>query len=212
MILFDCEQGTDKWKELRLAKITGIRLKDALVTKKNDDPALIYTLISEQMCGEIAEDFQSYAMKKGSELEPVAREFYANKTNQVVETFGFAAHDKYDWIGFSPDGFINEEKKLSYATYQKGLEIKCPNSNTHVRYLIENKVPDCYWHQMLMSFIVNEKQESHDFISFDPLNKYKPMFVKTTYKEDLEKDIAEALDKLLHFRSKWLTIYNKIIF
>src|ERR1017187_5081082 len=129
MILFDCEQGSDLWKELRLAKITGTRLKDALVTKKGDNiPALIYTLISEQMCGEIAEDFQSWAMKKGSELEPVARAYYENETNQIVKTFGFATHDKYDWLGFSPDGFIDSFENIT-PIYTKGIEIKAPNSN-----------------------------------------------------------------------------------
>ena len=212
MKTYDFDQGSDEWRQIRLGKVTGSRLSDIYTKSKSggkgtEGDSLIYTLIAEEVSQDISDTYQSFAMKKGTELEPFARIAYVEKYNIEVKQVGFCQHDKYDWLGFSPDGFVMDNDR-----HAKCLEIKCPNTNTHVRYLTENVVPKDYWHQVLSSFFINPDQESCDFVSFCPLFTAKPLFIKTVYRDEwLEKELKETEIALLKFREKWQAIYENII-
>ncbi|VFQ83614.1 unnamed protein product [Cuscuta campestris] len=65
------------------------------------------------------------AMEWGSLMEEVAIEQYKSITRREVSSLGFALHsdDKYDWIGASPDGLLQEEGGGGGGGI---LEVKCP--------------------------------------------------------------------------------------
>ena len=61
-------------------------------------------------------------------------------------------------IGASPDGLVNKDGLL---------EIKCPNSATHLETLISGKVPRQYIAQVQGQLLITERNWA-DFVSYDP--------------------------------------------
>lgn len=110
--------------------------------------ALICAKLGE-MSGEEIPDFDTFATKRGIELEPQARAAYEEMTGCTVTEVGLILNDsayQYEaaglrlWHGFgcSPDGLIYEpDGRLSH-----GLEIKCHLPHIHVQHLFANKLPD----------------------------------------------------------------------
>lgn len=82
--------------------------------------------------------FQSIDMEIGSVLEKEALPFYELLHGVKVQRVGLVLTDDKRF-GASPDGLLVSEC---------GLECKCPRADTHVRYLLENKVPDDYLAQV----------------------------------------------------------------
>jgi len=195
------EQGTREWLEARKGKITGTRLKDVL---KTDNLPAIYEMIAELGSDEIEETFVNKAMQRGKDCEPIAISLYQHMTGVVIDSVGFCISDKYKYLGLSPDGFTKDRIGA--------IEIKSPNTSTHVKYIIGDKIPSEYMPQVITYFIVNEDLEWLDFISFDDRYKPCPMFIKRiTYKE-IEDEVAVAEEKLKKFIAKFEKYYEKINF
>lgn len=205
MIVHKIEQRTPEWDALRLGKITGTRLAQVF---KSDNLSLIDELIAEQITGQSEPCYVNAAMQWGIDHEEAAKQLYMERTGIEIVNIGFISHSKYrDWLGMSPDGLgIGLEPAHS-------IEIKCPSSKKHIQYIRQNQVPNDYKYQVMDSFLINENQETHDFISFDPRVTAKPLFIfRTNRDEQLKKELIETEAALLRFREKWLNIYESIIF
>lgn len=204
MIIYDFEQRTPEWFEIRRGKITGTRLAQVF---KSDNMSLLDELIAEMVSEELPDNYQNAAMLRGSEMEPYAREHYELKNDVVVAQMGFIQSDKYPWLGMSPDGLVMSEGK-----YKHGLEIKCPDTKTHVRYLRQNQIPNEYKYQVYSPFLINEDMESHDFVSFDPRFVAKPMFTKTIFREDIKDELYKTECEAVKFWAKVMDYYEKVTF
>jgi hypothetical protein len=192
MIEVHIEQGSKDWLNLRLGRITGTRLKEVF---KSDNLSLIDELIAEVEVGEVEESFTNSAMQRGKDLEPIAKSIYNQVKNIELEDVGFCINEKYkDNLGLSPDAFTKDRLGA--------VEIKCPNTKTHVKYIRMNVIPREYIYQVYMYFIVNEKLEWLDFVSFDDRFKIRPMFVKRVNREEIEEQIKETQDGLDKFLKK----------
>lgn len=101
------------------------------------------------------------AMRNGSQCEPEARRWYEYDRGLSVEQVGFCLDD-YGRFGCSPDGLVNGDGLL---------ELKCPQPETHVGYLLGQTLPDDYKPQVHMQLIVTGRKWV-DFVSycagFDP--------------------------------------------
>jgi putative phage-type endonuclease len=152
------EQRTDDWYKARLGHLTASRASDALAkigtaTRRNYQ----IQLVTERLTGLQGDSFTNASMQWGTEQEPVARAAYEIYTGHFVEQTGFHVHKSIKWLGASPDGFVGSGL----------IEIKCPNSNTHVDYLLAKEVPTKYKSQMLTQMLVTGRTWC-DFVSFDP--------------------------------------------
>jgi putative phage-type endonuclease len=162
------DQRTVEWYQARLGHVTASRASDAIAkqgtaTRRN----YAIQLVTERLTKLPVEGFQSAAMQWGVEQEPVARACYEAHTGVFVEQTGFHTHTSIKWLGASPDGFADDGL----------LEIKCPNSNTHVDYLLAKEVPAKYKSQMLTQMLVTGRKWC-DFVSFDPrLPEHLQLFV-----------------------------------
>lgn len=84
------------------------------------DAALKYAqlLAIERISGQPQDDtFQTWAMRRGQELEPVARELYQIRTGSIVDEAGVVLTPDRQF-GYSTDGQVYGQKG--------GIEIKCP--------------------------------------------------------------------------------------
>lgn len=206
MRILDLEQGTQEWKNARVGVITGTRLKQVL--SPTSSKSLLYELLAESLAP-AKENGTSEEMERGSELEYEAVSMYEAISGNLTESVGFCLHDEYDWLGVSPDALVKVGKK-----YKGGVEIKCPDTKTHIKYLVENKIPSEYRPQVLQYFIVNTDLEWLDFVSYDPridLDEMKIVIVRVT-REELQDEIDVAMSKLFAFREKWVALQAKYIF
>ena len=155
------EQRTDEWFAARLGKVTASRVAD-VVAKTKSGPAAsranyMADLVVERLTGQKASSFTNAAMEWGTEQEPNAKAAYAAKTGILVEDVGFIDHPTVAMSGASPDGLAED-----------GLvEIKCPNTATHLEYIFDGKPPQKYVTQMQWQMACAGKPWC-DFVSYDP--------------------------------------------
>lgn len=197
----ELEQGTREWLEVRKGKITGTRLKDVL---KTDNLPLIYELIAELGSDEIEETFVNKAMQRGKDCEPIAISLYQHMTGVVIDSVGFCVSEENDMLALSPDGFT--------ADRTGAIEVKSPNTSTHVKYILGDKIPSEYLPQVMTYFLVNTKLEYLDFISFDDRYKPNPIWIKRVTREELKDQLVEVNEKLDKFITKFSKYYERISF
>ena len=194
------EQGTPEWFAARLGNVTASRVADVIAKTKSGYAAsrenYMAQLICERMTGTVAESFSSPAMQWGTETEPLARAAYESVANVLVDEVGYIAHPTIERAGASPDGLIGVFGLL---------EIKCPNTATHIDTLISEQVPTKYITQMQWQMSCTGRTWA-DFVSFDPrLPSGLQMFVKRVefdaeyvamLKEEVIKFLAELDAKI----------------
>lgn len=139
MILLHDEQGSPEWKQSRAGVITASRFSDARgrltrATKTGGigDPtadAVKYAcqVAIERIAGQpIDNTFATWQMRRGTELEPEARERYEALTGHIVEQAGLALTDDRVF-GYSTDGLVDVLTDDGANVSPDGLvEIKCP--------------------------------------------------------------------------------------
>jgi putative phage-type endonuclease len=190
------EQRTDEWFAARLGKVTGSRVSDVMAKTKSGYSATranyMAQLICERLTGVKAESFTSAAMEWGVENEPLAVAAYEAKAGVFVEPVGFIEHPTIALAGASPDGF----------TALDGLiEIKCPNSATHIDTLLNQDVDSKYIKQMQWQMACTGRQWC-DFVSFDPrLPENLQLFVKRIPRDEaaiaaMEMEVTKFLAEL----------------
>ena len=154
----------------------------------------INELVAEKVTGHQAYVHETEAMKRGTELEPLARENYEFITDYAVSEIGFCKHDKLE-IGASPDGIIDlPDGKVAV------LEIKCPQANAMVEYLRDAILPPKYKPQVQGQLWIIEADHGY-FFGFHP--DFVPLLVKVERDEDyiaklgaLSYDMQQKVEKL----------------
>jgi putative phage-type endonuclease len=155
------EQRTEEWFSARLGKVTASRVADVLAKIKTGESAsrknYKMELVVQRLTGKPQESFTNAAMEWGTEQEPFARMAYEAHTGTFVKEEGFVDHPTIEGFGCSPDGLVGDGL----------IEIKCPNTATHIETVLENKAPSKYIPQMQCQMAVTGAKWC-DFVSFDP--------------------------------------------
>jgi len=189
----EIEQGSQEWFAARLGKVTASRVADVIAKTKSGWGAsranYAAELVAERLTGASAEKFSSAAMAWGTEKEPDARAAYEFYSDATVDLVGFVAHPTIRNAGASPDGRVGVDGLV---------EIKCPNTATHIETLLGGSVPSKYVTQMQWQMACEGRQWC-DFVSYDPrLPESMALFVRRVSRdqamiEGLEKDVSAFL-------------------
>lgn len=190
------KQGTEEWMQARLGKVTASRVSDVIAKTRNGWGASRknYTaeLVAERLTGTAAPSYTNPAMQWGLDTEPQARAAYEFFRDASVQEVGFIDHPKIPMTGASPDGYVGERGMV---------EIKCPNTATHIDTLLNKAIPDKYIVQMQWQMACAGRDWC-DFISFDPrMPEDLRLFVRRisrdeTRIDELQKEICEFLMEL----------------
>lgn len=190
------EQGSPEWFAQRLGKVTASRVADVIAKTKTGYSAsrenYMAQLICERLTNTKGESFTNSAMQWGTETEPLARAAYEALKDVLVDEVGFVSHPTIEMAGASPDGFVGDSGLL---------EIKCPNTATHIDTLLSEIVPTKYITQMQWQMVCTGRHWC-DFVSFDPrLPAELQLFVKRVecdpvYGAMLEKEVILFLSEL----------------
>ena len=150
IIIDDIIQGTPEWHSACCGNVGASNIDKIITTtgarsKQRED--FMYQLAGERICGKREETFQSQAMKDGIEREAAARTLFEMIYGVEVRQVGIVYKDEWKLCHCSPDGLPENA----------GLEIKNPMMKTHVRYLLNKKLPTEYFGQIQMSLYVTER-------------------------------------------------------
>lgn len=156
------DQRTDEWFAARAGRVTASRIADLMARTKTGPSAsranYLAQLVAERLTGEVEQGFTSAAMQHGIDTEAEARNAYEFVTGANVIETGFIVHPSINWAGASPDGLVGDNGLI---------EIKCPNTSTHIATLRGGSVPDKYMKQMQFQMACTGRDWC-DFASFDP--------------------------------------------
>lgn len=190
------EQGSPEWFAARCGLVTASRISDLIARTKSGWGAsrgnYMASLIAERLTGVPQDTYQNAAMIHGIETEPQARAAYEFFTDTTVEQVGFVKHPVIGDSGASPDGLVGTDGLV---------EIKCPNTATHINTLLSGTVETKYIVQMHWQMVCADRKWC-DFVSYDPrLPSDLSLFVKRincdgTMIAELEKAVVEFLDEL----------------
>ncbi len=191
----DVEQRSIDWHNLRKGCVTGTTLKSAIGSAKVQQ-TLMNKIIAERMTELQIDDISSKHIDRGVDLEPMAKKAVIQNTGiEFIET-GILESDDFDFFKVSPDAIYIEDDKIV-----GGLEIKCPASNTHVKYLRDNYVPEDYHCQVYAPFLMSDDVKWWLFVSYDDRNYEKPLFMYKAYRDYFgdPKSIKNDRNKLKDF-------------
>jgi putative phage-type endonuclease len=189
-------QGTPEWHALRLGKVTASRVADVIAKTKSGPSAsrakYAAELIAERLTGTTAERFTNAAMAWGTEQEPAARKTYEFYRDTDVEQVAFVLHPTIDDSGASPDGLVDVDGLV---------EIKCPETHTHIETLLGQAVPAKYVTQMQWQMACTGRAWC-DFVSYDPrLPEPMRFFCKRVMRDqttiaELEREVVAFLNEV----------------
>lgn len=190
------EQGSEAWFAQRLGKVTASRVADVIAKTKTGYSTsrdnYMAQLVCERMTNTVAESFTNTAMAWGTETEPLARAAYEAYADVLVDEVAMITHPTIEASGASPDGLVGDDGML---------EIKCPNTATHIDTLLSQSVPGKYNTQMQWQMACTGRQWC-DFVSFDSrLPTELQLFVKRVPRDNayiamLEEEVQKFLVEL----------------
>jgi putative phage-type endonuclease len=194
--MLDAPQGSEAWLQARLGKATASRIADIVAKTKSGWGASRANyeaeLVAERLTGIPAESYTNGAMQHGIDTEPQARAEYAFAAEVDVIEVGFVDHPRIAMAGASPDGVIGDDGLV---------ELKAPNTATHLRTLFGEPIAAKYITQMQWQMGTTGRLWC-DFCSFDPrLPDYARLFIKRIYRDDnmiadLETEVRLFLEEV----------------
>lgn len=198
------EQGSDKWKQARLGHVTASNMAEVMSKGKGTGEAVgrykyKVRLVAERLTMTAGEYYTNAAMQWGIEQEQFACIAYEAQKETFVDKIGFVLHPDIKWLGVSPDRIVGHEGLI---------EVKCPNTTTHLDYLFDNKVPTEYYKQIQCQLWVTGRQWC-DFVSYDPrLPKRNQLLIVRTERD--ESLIKEMEAQTLQFLAEVETLIIKL--
>jgi len=190
--MHDIVQGSEEWHAIRLGKVTASRVADVVAKTKSGWGAsranYMAELIAERLTGATADRFVNAAMQWGNETEAEARAAYQFQTDAEVVEVGFVNHPTIAESGASPDGLVGNIGLV---------ELKCPNTATHIDTLLSGAVPGKYITQMQWQMACTGRYWC-DFVSYDPrLPPEMAIWIKRVDRD--EERITELQDMVREF-------------
>lgn len=193
------EQRSAEWFAARLGCVTASRVKDVMASGRGGAPSAtrknyMMELLCERLTGQQSGPDLSNkpAVQRGVELEPFACMAYeADKGLMVVET-GLVMHPTISGFGASPDGLVGDDGVL---------EIKCPNTATHIATMQSERHDPQYEWQMLAQMACTGRAWA-DFVSYDDRLPEPLQYVCHRFERDfkrireMESEIRAFLEEL----------------
>lgn len=196
MNIITCDQGTPEWHAARCGRVTASRVADVIAKTKTGYGAsranYMAELIAERLTGAQAEGYTNAAMQWGKDHEADACDAYAFAHEAELETVGFVVHPAIVMAGASPDRLVGDLGLI---------EVKCPNTATHLDTLISRDVPGKYWTQIQFQLACTGRDWC-DFVSYDPrLPSRMRLFVRRVERDgaliaELEAEVAAFIAEL----------------
>lgn len=146
---YSFDQNSIEWEEARRGIPTASNFGKIITAKgerSKQRQDYLYKLAGETVAKRTDSQYYGDAMRRGHEIEPKARGFFALKYGVEIDTPAICFRDTRKLYACSPDGLIAGKKE--------GLEIKSPELTAAVKYLDKGKLPSAYVAQVQGSLMV----------------------------------------------------------
>ena len=191
------DQRSPEWFELRKGKFTASEIYKLMGQKGMGKTGETYVMekVAEEL-GATMPPVSTYAMERGTELEPYAKMHYSKAFNCSVSQAEFIIAPWCEDAGASPDGIVTDWDKVGSS---KLIEIKCPMNpvnhlqNFMIRSSAELKAirPEYYW-QVQLQMAVCEISLC-DFVSYYPeIDPDFRMISITIHRNDADIDLMKT--------------------
>ena len=145
-------QQTPEWYKARLGTPTASKFKAVISKGRGKQPSktrmtYMYELVAERITGRTHYVFQTPAMLRGIQAEPVLRDKY-QVTHYAVREVGFVMNTTLK-AGASPDGLIGEDGLV---------EIKTMAPHLMVAGLAHGDLPKLWWPQLQGQMLITDRQ------------------------------------------------------
>lgn len=151
-IIIECDQRSEDWFKAICGNV-GASSIDKIITSKGEPSKsrsdYMMTLAAERITGKQEVGYLTQAMINGIEREAEARSLFEMAHGVEIKQVGLIYKDDLKLCHCSPDGLIGDKA---------GIEIKNPISKTHVKYLLDGKLPTEYFSQVQFSLYVSERE------------------------------------------------------
>jgi hypothetical protein len=153
-------QGSPEWRAIKCGKVSASRISAVLAKGEGRTrAAYMAELVVERLTGNFTEGFDNADMRRGRELEPLARAAYEFTRGVEVELVGFVHHPRITMAGASWDGRVGKPGLVQF---------KCPTPHVHLEYLDGGTLPKVYRDQIQFELSCDDALEWSDFVSFCP--------------------------------------------
>lgn len=186
MKIINLTQGSNLWLEFRRSKIMA---SDCPIILGHSEYCTPFQLFQRKL-GLIPEQEETPAMRRGKELEPIARNKFENDCGIMMTPFVIESGSN-EWLAASTDGFSFADNSI--------LEIKCNGKKNH-DIALGGEVPYTHWLQMQQQMFVAEVNKGY-YYSFDGVNG---ITIEVIY----DKDKFESLIPQLYAFWRGLILYD----
>jgi len=176
-------QRSDVWFRLRAGLFTASHSHEMLARGRDQRDSVMRARLLRQIVVEILTGvpqerrISTGPMRRGIANEPAAIAAYAARTGHDVRTVGLVVHDELR-AGCSLDGYVGD--------FEGVVEVKAPNTATHLRYLMTRRVPTAYRSQITHQLWITGAQWC-DFVSFDDrLSSRMQLLVVRVRRQDVD--------------------------
>ena len=205
-------QQDGNWWNDRLGKLTGSRMAAAMNFLKSGKESserenLRYEIVAERITQTFGDKYMTDAMQWGVEQEVAAKEAFENATGLIVTDVGFIDHNRISFLGCSPDGLTSDGC---------AIEIKCPKTKTHMKYVAAQVIPEEYKPQMILQAACTGRDVW--FVSYDPrmgagkdlfIKKFKPTPEEIKVVEDAAEQFLAECEELFDFYNNKAVYFDK---
>lgn len=159
MILVDLRQGSPAWHAWRQAGLGGSDAAAILGVSPHKSARRLW----EERTGRAEREEQTFAMRRGLRLEPLARRLYEKKSGRTMRPV-CVQHDELPWLRASLDGMDLWGARV--------LEIKCPHIDNHRAALSGELAPE--FEAQVQHQLAATGAELCDFVSYSEHRLFGP--------------------------------------
>lgn len=170
-----------------------------LVEKVNQD--MEYKMLAYELSDGSATEEED-PRERGHRLEPEARNATAEIIGKEIEEVGGVESTDNPRISLSPDGIINNG--------EEAVEVKCLAGWKHVKYWLEDAIPDLYIEQVLQYFVVLDQCQKVYFVLYHPEIKVHKTHIIEVHRADWLDEIEIMKMAQNNFFTRSAEILEKI--
>lgn len=196
------EQRSEEWRKQRHGKFSASEIYKLMGIKGLGETGKSYAIDKaiEQLYGEVDENFVSYDMERGIELEPLAfAKFKELMSLRFIEVENCGFFNLLNDAGASPDGLVGNKAVL---------EIKCPKASTFFKLVATNEIDQKYFYQMQMQMMCTGRNKAYffNYIIIDGLEYHHTIEVE---RDDVICDkIIDRLSQAIQIKEEYINKIN----
>lgn len=203
----ELQQGSEEWLLKRSIIPTASEFGKIITgTGKRSGQAEAYAreCAYAEVTGNIPKNFTTKAMDRGHEMEPRARALYEFEKDCTVIEVGMVYANEFKRYSCSPDGLLLDVDGVLI----KGLEIKCPEIENHLEYVMKGVLPNAYIPQVQGSMWVCGCDE-WDFMSYHP--DAKPLIITVKKDKLFHQDLERFMKDFQRMKAKFVKQIKEIM-